>query len=84
MLALSFFLLAIGELLAQSQEPPAFWENEFKNDYNREPMLATYFAYENKELTTIKKGLSSFFYNDFYAIKKYAINWLTVPINIPA
>jgi beta-galactosidase len=35
---------------AQSQEPPSFWENELTNEYNREPMHATYFAFENKEL----------------------------------
>ncbi|MEP6951318.1 MAG: glycoside hydrolase family 2 TIM barrel-domain containing protein [Ginsengibacter sp.] len=45
-----FLLSGTGKLLAQSQEPPAFWENEFINERNRELMHATYFAYENKDL----------------------------------
>ena len=47
---LSLFTILLCSLLAQTQEPPAFWENEFINEYNREPMHVTYFAFENKEL----------------------------------
>ena len=47
---LSALLLCLGRLLAQSQEPPPFWENEFINEQNREPMHSTYFAYENTKL----------------------------------
>ena len=47
---LPVLLLCITQLMAQSQEPPSFWEDEFKNEFNREPMHATYFAFENKDL----------------------------------
>lgn len=33
---------------AFAQEPPAFWEDQYKNEYNREPMHATYFAYGDR------------------------------------
>jgi beta-galactosidase len=41
-------ILSVAKIVAQ--EPPAFWEDELKNEYNREPMHATYFAYANREL----------------------------------
>src|SRR5690606_6406065 len=37
-----------------AQEPKAYWENEFINEVNREPMHTNFFAYEN--LTLAKKG----------------------------
>lgn len=46
-------VLCLGPTLllrAQQQEPPAYWENEFINEHAREPMHATYFAYENAQL----------------------------------
>lgn len=46
----AILLLSIVNLMAQSEEPASFWENELTNEYNREPMHATYFAFENKEL----------------------------------
>ncbi len=47
---LAALVFCIGKLMAQSQDPPSFWEDELKNEYNREPMHSTYFAYENKAL----------------------------------
>ncbi len=47
---ITLVLLSAINLRAQTQEPPSFWENEIINEQNREPMHATYFAYENKEL----------------------------------
>ncbi len=41
-------ILSVAKIVAQ--EPPAFWEDELKNEYNREPMHATYFVYANREL----------------------------------
>ena len=43
-------LCMLVTLLACAQEPASFWENEFKNEVNREPMHASYFAYENLAL----------------------------------
>ena len=58
---LFFFLIALltGNLYTQAQEPPAFWEDEFKNEYNREPMHATYFAFETKHLAQQNKRENS-------------------------
>ena len=47
---LVILILCLGRVFAQSQEPPEFWENEKLNEYNRQPMHATYFAFENKNL----------------------------------
>ncbi|MGN6601280.1 MAG: glycoside hydrolase family 2 TIM barrel-domain containing protein [Ginsengibacter sp.] len=46
----SVLLFTTANIFAQSQEPPEFWENEQQNEYNRQPMHATFFAYENKQL----------------------------------
>ncbi len=45
---LVLLLMSLGKVFAQSQEPPEFWENEKLNEYNRQPMHSTFFAYENK------------------------------------
>lgn len=45
-LTLLSFLLCLTWIL-RAQEPPAYWEDEFKNEYHREPMHATFFAYRD-------------------------------------
>src|SRR5699024_2323734 len=37
-------------IMAHAQDPEAFWENEFVNEVNREPMHTHFFAYENEAL----------------------------------
>jgi len=47
------FILLAGMLcmtVGRAQEPAAYWEDEFKNEVNREPMHTTFFAYENPAL----------------------------------
>ncbi|HEV8083560.1 MAG TPA: glycoside hydrolase family 2 TIM barrel-domain containing protein [Chitinophagaceae bacterium] len=74
-------LLNAGILLAQSQEPPAFWEDEFKNEYNREPMHATYFAYESKELALQNDPSQSKYFKSLNSDWKF--NWVDKPANRP-
>ncbi|MDP4283838.1 MAG: glycoside hydrolase family 2 TIM barrel-domain containing protein [Bacteroidota bacterium] len=78
---LTAVILCIGKLMAQSQEPPAFWENEFKNEYNREPMHATYFAYENKELALEDNPSQSKFFQSLNGNWKF--KWVDKPDDRP-
>jgi beta-galactosidase len=48
---LVLLITCLGKVFPQSQEAPEFWENEKLNEYNRQSMHATYFAFENKNLT---------------------------------
>lgn len=43
-----FLLIALG--INAQEEPDAYWEDEFKNEVNREPMHTHFFAYENMDL----------------------------------
>lgn len=81
LLVLTAFVLCIGKLLGQSQEPPAFWENEFKNEHNREAMHATYFAYENKQLALQDVMQSSKYFQSLDGNWKF--NWVDKPSNRP-
>ncbi len=74
-------LLNVGILFAQSQEPPAFWEDEFKNEYNREPMHASYFAYESKELALHNDPSQSKYFQSLNGDWKF--NWVDKPANRP-
>ncbi|MEO6949530.1 MAG: glycoside hydrolase family 2 TIM barrel-domain containing protein [Ginsengibacter sp.] len=79
----SIFLLSLlsPSLFAQSQEPPAFWENEFINEYNREPMHVTYFAFENKELALKNIRQNSKYFQDLNGNWKF--KWVDKPANRP-
>ena len=78
---ITLLLFNIGQLSAQSLEPPAFWEDEFKNEYNREPMHATYFAYESKELALRNDPSQSKYFKSLNGNWKF--NWVDKPANRP-
>src|SRR5674476_112391 len=78
---LSVLALSMGKLFAQSQEPPAFWEDEFKNEYNREPIHATYFAFENKELALHNNKEQSQYFQSLNGNWKF--NWVDKPSDRP-
>ena len=67
--------------MAQSQEPPEFWENELINEHNREPMHATYFAFENKELALKNKKDQSKDFQDLNGDWKF--DWVDKPSDRP-
>jgi beta-galactosidase len=80
------FIIAIAcsshfELLAQSQEPPSFWENELINEKNREPMHATYYAYENKAMAMKGDEVQSKYYQSLNGNWKF--NWVDKPTDRP-
>lgn len=78
-----FLLLALGSAVsvARAQEPPAFWENEFKNEYAREPMHATYFAYESAELARRGDPAAS---SDFLSLDGvWKFKWVPKPKDRP-
>lgn len=81
LLFLFVFTLLTGHLFAQAQEPPAFWEDEFKNEYNREPMHATYFAFENKDLALKNKRENSTYFKNLNGNWKF--KWVDKPSNRP-
>ena len=74
-------LLSFENLLAQNQEPPAFWENEFINERNREPMHVTYFAYENKDLALRTDVQQSKYFEPLNGNWKF--NWVDKPSDRP-
>lgn len=76
-----FFLLTFGAVAAQAQEPPAFWQDEFKNEYNREPMHATFVAYENKQLALRSDRTKSKYFKSLNGDWKF--NWVDKPANRP-
>ena len=67
--------------MAQTQEPPPFWEDEFKNEFNREPMHATYFAYENKDLALKNDLVESKYFQSLNGEWKF--NWADKPGDRP-
>ncbi len=67
--------------MAQSQEPPSFWEDELKNEFNREPMHATYFAYENKDLALKNDPVESKYFQSLNGEWKF--NWVDKPGDRP-
>ena len=79
--ALTFLIFCVGKLIAQSQEPPAFWEDELKNEYNREPMHSTYFAYENKALALKNDPSQSKYFQSLDGEWKF--NWADKPDDRP-
>ncbi|MEO8568224.1 MAG: glycoside hydrolase family 2 TIM barrel-domain containing protein [Ginsengibacter sp.] len=78
---ITVLLFSIGKISAQSQEPPAFWEDEFKNEYNREPMHATYFAYENKDLAMQNDPAQSKYFQSLNGNWKF--KWVDKPADRP-
>ncbi|MGN6296187.1 MAG: glycoside hydrolase family 2 TIM barrel-domain containing protein [Ginsengibacter sp.] len=74
-------LICMSQLSAQSQEPPEFWENENLNEYNREPIHATYFAYENKDLALKGDRVAS---KDFLSLNgNWKFKWVDKPADKP-
>jgi beta-galactosidase len=71
----------LGNAFAQSQEPPEFWENEVANEYNREPMHATYFAYENKNLAIQNEMQQSKYFQSLDGDWKF--KWVDKPADRP-
>jgi beta-galactosidase len=77
----AILLLSIATLMAQTQEPPAFWENELTNEYHRELMHATYFAFENKELALKNDKEQS---KNFQSLNgKWKFKWVDKPSDRP-
>ncbi|HSQ43567.1 MAG TPA: glycoside hydrolase family 2 TIM barrel-domain containing protein [Ginsengibacter sp.] len=74
-------ILCVGKLVAQSQEPPVFWENELINEQNREPMHSTYYAYENKELAIHNDMQHSKYFQSLNG--KWKFNWVDKPSDRP-
>ncbi len=74
-------LIYAGILIAQTQEPPAFWEDEFKNEYNREPMHASYSAYESKVLALQNDPSQSQYFQSLDGNWKF--KWVDKPANRP-
>ena len=77
----TILLLSIANLMAQSEEPPAFWENELTNEYHREPMHVTYFAFENKELALKNDKEQSKYFQSLNGNWKF--NWADKPLDRP-
>lgn len=80
LIALSVFLLPAVFACAQ-QEPPALWENEFKNEVNREPMHVHYFAYENQQLAQKGEPSQSAHYQSLNGNWKF--KWVPGPVDRP-
>ena len=78
---LTALVLCIGKLVAQSQEPPVFWENELTNEYNRQPMHATYFAFENKNLALQNEMSKSKYFQSLDGDWKF--KWVDKPADRP-
>lgn len=78
-----FFVLvfSIGKLVGQSQEPPEFWENEKLNEYNRQPMHSTFFAYENKNLALGDSMAASKNFQSLDGLWKF--KWVDKPADKP-
>ena len=80
-IALFALLVFAGQSFAQSQEPPEFWENEKLNEYNREPIHATYFAYENRDLALKDDRAAS---KDFQSLNgDWKFKWVDKPADKP-
>ncbi|HSN08758.1 MAG TPA: glycoside hydrolase family 2 TIM barrel-domain containing protein, partial [Hanamia sp.] len=78
---LALLIMCLGKVFAQSQEPPEFWENEKLNEYNREPMHATYFAFENKNLALQNEMAQS---KDFQSLDgNWKFKWVDKPADRP-
>ena len=78
-----FFVLvfSIGKIVGQSQEPPEFWENEKLNEYNRQPMHSTFFAYENKNLALGDSMAASKNFQSLDGLWKF--KWVDKPADKP-
>ncbi|HEX5555707.1 MAG TPA: glycoside hydrolase family 2 TIM barrel-domain containing protein [Chitinophagaceae bacterium] len=74
-------LCMLVTLLACAQEPASFWENEFKNEVNREPMHASYFAYENLALAKKDDPSASAWYQSLDGTWKF--KWVPKPADRP-
>lgn len=75
------FCLLLSGSYVKAQEPAAFWENEFKNQVNREPMHATFFAYENAALAQKAKPEQSQYFQSLNGTWKF--KWVPKPADRP-
>jgi beta-galactosidase len=73
--------MCLGKVFAQSKEPPVFWENEKLNEYNRQPMHATYFAFENKNLALQNEMSRSKYFQSLDGDWKF--KWVDKPADRP-
>ncbi len=78
---LVLLILCLGKVFAQSLEPPVFWENEKLNEYNRQPMHATYFAFENKNLALQNEMQQSKYFQSLNGDWKF--KWVDKPADRP-
>lgn len=67
--------------LTWAQEPAAYWEDEFKNEVNREAMYTTFFAYENLALAEKNNPALS---KDFMSLNGFwKFKWVPKPADRP-
>ena len=79
-IALSICLFGLFAAYGQD-EPPALWENPFKNEVNREPMHVTYFAYENAALAAAGDPSRS---ENFQSLNgRWKFKWVPKPADRP-
>jgi beta-galactosidase len=71
----------VGKCVVNAQEPPEFWENEKLNEYNRQPMHATYFAFENKNLALENEMSKSKYFQSLNGDWKF--KWVDKPADRP-
>ncbi len=80
-ITLALCLILTGKNFAQLHEPPAFWEDELKNEINREPMHASYFAYESNQLALQDYPTHSKYFQSLNGNWKF--RWVDKPANRP-
>ncbi len=75
-------LLLFSFSLATAQEPDSsYWENEFINEVNREPMHAHFFAYERLDLAKENKPENSTYFQSLNGDWKF--KWVPKPADRP-
>lgn len=73
--------LSLVQSAALAQEPPAFWEDPARNAFGREPMHATFFAYENEALAAQGQPERSSWYRSLNGTWKF--KWVPAPADRP-
>lgn len=77
----SVFYLFLIFTCAYAQEPESYWENEFINQVNREPMHTHFFAYENEGLALEGNPEASKYYQSLNGTWKF--KWVPKPADRP-
>lgn len=78
---LALQLCLLSALFARGQEPAAYWENEFINEVNREPMHASYFAYPGRAAALRDEPAASPWYQSLDGTWKF--KWVPKPADRP-